>query len=53
MLIYKALKKFSVEIALLKNKMVVEGLLIYAFIWMLVTMVALNDLPRNLFELAP
>ena len=53
MLIYKALKKFSGEIALLKNKMVVEGLLIYAFIWMLVTMVALNDLPRNLFELAP
>ena len=37
----------------LKNKIISDMLLVYALIWMLITLVLVNDLPRNLFELAP
>ena len=36
----------------LKNKVLSETLLVYAFIWMLITFVLLNDLPKDLFLLA-
>ena len=36
----------------LRNKVVCETLLVYAFIWMLITVVLLNELPKNLFDLA-
>jgi hypothetical protein len=37
----------------LKNSVVGNMLLVYAFIWLLITLVVANDLPRNLFSLAP
>ena len=36
----------------LKNKVICETLLVYSFIWMLIALVLLNELPKNLFSLA-
>ncbi len=46
-------KKYSGVFALLKNKIISDMLQVYAFIWLLISIVLINDLPRNLFELAP
>lgn len=37
----------------LKNKILSDMLQVYAFIWLIIALVLANDLPRNLFELAP
>ena len=50
--LYKLFKKLSAKVEYLKNKIISETLLVYAFIWMLITLVLLNDLPQNLFDLA-
>ena len=47
------LKKYGSLFKPLKNKIISDMLLVYALIWMLITLVLVNDLPRNLFELAP
>ena len=47
------LRKYSKHFSLLQNKIIRDMLRVYAFIWMLVTIVLINDLPKNLFELAP
>lgn len=46
-------KKYAHLFAPLKNKIISDMLQVYAFIWMLISIVLVNDLPRNLFELAP
>ena len=46
-------KKYSGIFTLLKNKIISDMLQVYAFIWLLISIVLINDLPRNLFELAP
>ncbi len=51
--INKLIKKYSTNFQTLKNKIVSDTLLVYALIWMLITIVLINDIPRNLFELAP
>lgn len=37
----------------LKNKILSDMLQVYAFIWLIIALVLANDLPRDLFELAP
>ena len=37
----------------LKNKILSDMLQVYAFIWLIIALVLANDLPKNLFELAP
>ena len=51
--INKLLKKGAARFRPLKNKVVSDMFLVYALIWILITLVLVNDLPRNLFELAP
>ena len=46
------LKKGATKIEQLKNKVLCETLLMYAFIWMLITMVLVNELPKDIFALA-
>ena len=48
----KLIKQQSTRFKQLKNKIISDTLLVYALIWMLITIVIINDLPRNLFELA-
>ena len=50
----KLLKKIQDElkgypIEYLKNKVLRETLLVYAFIWMIIIMVLLNEFPKDLF----
>ncbi|MBE6454129.1 MAG: hypothetical protein E7017_04505 [Alphaproteobacteria bacterium] len=52
-MINKMFKKYSDIFPPLKNKVIKEMLQVYAFIWMLIALVLINDLPKNLFELAP
>ena len=49
--ISELIKKISNKVEYLKNKVLSETLIVYAFIWLLITMVLVNDLPHNLFEL--
>ncbi len=51
--IHHTFKRYTKDFPLLKNKILSDMLQVYAFIWMLITIVLVNDLPRNLFELAP
>ncbi len=51
--IHRLFKTYANEFPLLKNKILNDMLQVYAFIWMLIAIVLTNDLPRNLFELAP
>ncbi len=46
----KLLGKLSKNFRQLKNKIVNDIFLVYAFIWLLLTVVLLNDLPRDLFR---
>ena len=48
----KLLNKGAKKFEHLRNKVVCETLLVYAFIWMLITMILLNELPKDLFSLA-
>ncbi len=52
LLLNNLLKKYSKIFSLLQNKIISDMLQVYAFIWMLITLVLLNDLPKNLFDLA-
>jgi hypothetical protein len=47
------IKHYAGTFSELKNSIVGNMLLVYAFIWLLITLVMANDLPRNLFSLAP
>ncbi len=47
------LRKYTALFRPLKNKIIGDMLAVYALIWLLITLVLVNDLPRNLFELAP
>ena len=49
----RLLKKYNSIFTPLKNKVLSDMLQVYAFIWILISIVLSNDLPRNLFELAP
>lgn len=51
--ISRGFKILSKHFKPLKNKILSDMLLVYAFIWFVITLVLTNDLPRNLFELAP
>lgn len=51
--IHQGFKSLSRRFKPLKNKVLSDMLLVYAFIWVIITLVLTNDLPRNLFELAP
>ena len=51
--IHFLLKKGRTFFTLLKNKIISDMLLVYALIWLLTTLVLVNDLPRDLFTLAP
>ena len=51
--IKKLIKKYDSIFQYLKNKIVRDTLLVYALIWMLITIVLINDIPRDIFELAP
>lgn len=51
--INRLFKIYSKKFYQLKNKVLSDMLQVYAFIWMLISLVLANDLPRNLFELAP
>lgn len=51
--INRLFKAYAPQFHLLKNKVLSDMLQVYAFIWMLIAIVLANDLPRNLFELAP
>ncbi len=51
--INRLFKKYAHLFPSLKNKILSDTLLVYAFIWILISIVLVNDLPRNLFELAP
>lgn len=51
-LISKFMKFFSNKAEWLKNKVLSETLLVYAFVWLLITLVLLNDIPKDLFSLA-
>ena len=48
----KLLHRISRRIDLLRNKVLADTLLVYAFIWMIVALVFLNDLPKDIFALA-
>lgn len=49
----RLLKKYASIFSALKNRILSDMLQVYAFIWILISVVLTNDLPRNLFELAP
>lgn len=51
--IHQSFKVLSRRFKPLRNKILNDMLLVYAFIWIIITLVLTNDLPRNLFELAP
>ena len=51
--IHSLLKKGQTFFSILKNKIINDTLLVYALIWLLTTLVLVNDLPKNLFSLAP
>ena len=51
--INRLFKAYAPQFHLLKNKVLSDMLQVYAFIWMLIAIVLANDLPRNLFGLAP
>ena len=46
----EGVKKLSNVFELLKNKVVCDVFLVYAFVWMLLAIVLLNDLPKDLFK---
>ncbi|MBR2923018.1 MAG: hypothetical protein IKC10_06870 [Alphaproteobacteria bacterium] len=48
--IKQMLKKAAKKVEMLKNKVLSETLLVYAFIWMLITFVLINDLPKDMFD---
>ena len=50
--INKIMKRFASVFVPLKNIVISDMLLVYAFVLMLVAFVLVNELPRNLFELA-
>lgn len=50
--INKLMKNYASKFSPLKNVVISDMLLVYAFVLMLITLVLVNDLPRNLFELA-
>ncbi len=51
--IKKLIKKYDPIFQNFKNKIVRDALLVYALIWMLINIVLINDIPQDLFELAP
>ena len=48
--IKQMLKKAAKKVEMLKNKVLSETLLVYAFIWMIITFVLINDLPKDMFD---
>ena len=50
--ISKFLRWCANRVEYLKNKVLRETMLVYAFIWMIIIMVLLNDFPKDLFVLA-
>ena len=50
--ISKLLKFYANKIDHLNNKMIRETLFVYAFIWAIIIVVLLNDIPKDLFSLA-
>ncbi|MBR1948728.1 MAG: hypothetical protein IKA30_02930 [Alphaproteobacteria bacterium] len=46
------MNRIARRIDLLRNKVLADTLLVYAFIWMIVALVFLNDLPKDIFALA-
>ena len=51
--IRKGIKYYTNTFNLLKNKIIGDTLIVYAIIWMIICIVLINDIPKNLFELAP
>jgi len=51
--IKRGIAKYEKDIPLLQNKMLTEMLQVYAIICVIIALVSVNDIPKNLLDLAP
>ena len=46
------LNKYKKELPILQNKSIAQALIMYALICIIIALVSINDMPKNLFDLA-
>ena len=51
--IHQLFHKFEQDVPLLQNKTIIDMLQVYALICMIIALVSVNDIPKNLLDLAP
>ena len=51
--IHQLFHKFEQDVPLLQNKTIIDMLQVYALICTIIALVSVNDIPKNLLDLAP